>query len=112
MKLKFVAIAIFALAAVHAQAQVSTNCTTIGNNTHCDSVDYGAQQQQAYQNGYQAGSAIGNGIAALIQRHQYNKIISQQCRQNGVGSKWGVIWPNGREDYGYCTAKQAGIKKK
>lgn len=97
--------------AVPAIAQVSTNCTTIGNQTNCTSVDYGAQQRQAYEQGQQFGSAMGNMFAALAQRHQYHKLINQQCHRNGPGSAWSVIWPSGATETGVCTDKQAGIKK-
>jgi hypothetical protein len=100
------------LAATQAVAQVSTNCTTIGNTTHCDTVDYDAQRQQAYENGQRTGAAVGGLISSLVQRHQYHSLVNQQCHQNGAGSQWTIIWNNGREDHGYCTAKQAGVKTK
>jgi hypothetical protein len=104
------ACAILTAGALSAGAQVSTDCTTNGSYTHCNSVDYGAQQRQAYEAGQQAGTAIGLLINRGIIAHQVHKRRDEQCRANGVGYHWLVEANNGWQWDGTCTAKQAGVK--
>jgi len=57
---------IILLASLTASAQVSTHCTTNGNNTDCDSYDYGAQNRANYEADQQLGNATGGLIAGPI----------------------------------------------
>ena len=93
--------------------QLSTNCTTIGNQTNCDTYDYGAQNRAAYQAGQQIGAAVGAAGGGLIRlfaadhaaRREFNKLRDQRCRMQGAGTTWNVDGHSG-----VCTAKQAQLK--
>jgi hypothetical protein len=82
-------IAVTALcASLAASAQVSTTCTTNGNTTNCNSIDYGEQNRQAYEAGQQMGNVIGLLIGRGIDAHRYHSAVKKQCAVLGSGARW------------------------
>jgi hypothetical protein len=75
-------------ASLAASAQVSTTCTTNGNTTNCNSIDYGEQNRQAYEAGQQIGNAIGLLIARGIDAHRFHSAVKKQCATLGPGATW------------------------
>jgi hypothetical protein len=104
-----IAIALSAGLAASASAQVSTNCTTIGNQTNCTTVD-GPQRYHALENAHNITQGAGQIAVPLLIRHRINKLRDQQCDINGPGSTWIVQSTTGLQWQGVCTAKQAGVK--
>jgi hypothetical protein len=71
---------ILLLLATTASAQTTnTNCSTTGNQTNCTSTT-----ENSYNNGYQTGQALGNGIGALIARHNQ---VKNYCKFH-PGESW------------------------
>ena len=66
-----------------------TNCTTIGDNTHCvsTSTDNSAQQQQAYEAGQKIGNALGTGFSTAMQAHSFDKGLRKYCDAH-PGEEW------------------------
>ena len=81
-----------------ASAQVSTNCSRTGDSVSCTTIDYGAQQRQAYEAGQQLGNAIGLLIARGIEAHRFHSAIKNECKRlpplgqwelhNDLGQRW------------------------
>ena len=71
------------------QQTTNTNCMTVGSNTNCTSTttDYGAQQQRAYEQGQQVGTALGQGIGAAMQTHAFSKGLKKYCAAH-PGQHW------------------------
>lgn len=71
------------------QQSTTTNCTMYGNTANCTSntTDYGAQQQRAYQEGQQAGDAIGKGLARAMQAHKFARRVKKYCEDH-PGNDW------------------------
>jgi hypothetical protein len=87
-----------ALISVSAAAQqtTDTNCTVNGNTANCTSTttDRAAQQRQAYEEGQQAGAALGHilgalgrGVSGVIQSHANAKWVTNYCAAH-PGSGW------------------------
>ena len=71
------------------QSTTNTNCTMYGNTANCTSTttDQGAQQQRAYEQGREAGQAIGQGLAVAMQRHRFGKGLRKYCAAH-PGEDW------------------------
>jgi len=77
-----------------AQTTTNTNCNTQGtgggnSTTNCTSTstDTTAQRQQDYQAGYALGSALGTGLARVIQNHSQSSWVKKYCAAN-PGKSW------------------------
>lgn len=75
--------------AARSQETTTTNCSLSGNTANCTSntTDYGAQQQRAYEQGQQVGNALGKGLAAAMQAHQFTKGLRKYCDAH-PGQDW------------------------
>lgn len=100
-------------AVAQAQSTTTTNCNTNGSQTNCTSntTDYTQQNQQFYQSGQAAGSALGILIGRGILAHRVHSLRDKDCHATGEGSRWAIQSTDGEQWGGICTAKQAGVKK-
>jgi hypothetical protein len=89
---KLIALTVVLTASVFGQQITNTNCNASGNQINCNSTttDNSVQQQQAYEAGQAAGSAIGNGVAIAIVKHR----IKKYCESN-PGSDWNIAGASG-----------------
>jgi hypothetical protein len=71
------------------QQTTTTDCTLNSNTAHCtsDSTNYAAQQQRAYEQGQQAGQALGQGIGVAMQAHAFDKNLRKYCAAH-PGENW------------------------
>jgi hypothetical protein len=113
MKKLIIAVTLGITAIAQAQTTTNTNCNVYGTQVNCTSntIDYGAQNAQAYQAGAAAGTGIGNLLALGIMAHRIHSLRDQECHKSGVGATWWVESSTGRTWSGTCTAKQAGVKR-
>ncbi len=98
MKKKVIAIIAALSTSLAASAQVSTNCSRVGDSVSCTTIDYGAQQRQAYEAGQQIGNALGLLIARGIEAHRFHSAIKNECKRlpplgqwelhNDLGQRW------------------------
>lgn len=98
------AMSLFAFGA-HAQATTSTTCNTSGSITNCTSntTDYDAQNRRAYEQGQQVGNAIGQGMAAAMQAHSFNKGRTRYCAAH-PGQDWTYYRAGGDNIAGHCPS--------
>jgi hypothetical protein len=84
-----IGVLIYSATLTYSQQTTSTNCNVSGNNINCTSntTDYAAQQQRAYEQGQQAGNALGTGLALAMQSHAQDRFVKKFCAAN-PGGDW------------------------
>ena len=116
MKFRIIAVLALSASAMYAQVSTTTNCSTYGNQTSCqsNSVDYGAQNAQAYAAGQQVGSAIGLLIARGIEAHRFHSAIKNECKQLPPLGQWELHNDFGQRWTGNCPVpkvKKVNVEK-
>lgn len=73
----------------YGQQTTTTDCTLYDTTAHCTSntTDTGVQQQRQFEQGQQAGRAVGEGIATAMQAHAFNKDLKKYCAAH-PGQDW------------------------
>ncbi len=82
-KLIITAVTLGITALAPAQTTTNTNCNVNGSQVNCTSntIDYGAQNAQAYQAGAAAGAGIGNLLTLGMMAHRIHSLRDQESRK-------------------------------